>query len=140
MKCSDISDPQVTSVELDRLADRRLVLLDHEGSYEGVCLWFECQFPGDSPCLSTSPASPRTHWQQTALVLPQVEEVAAFECVAWEVVLERSSDERRHYNIHFSMLDPDKEPHPIPCDCISPRCALIGHVMEEYEKTVGIIE
>ncbi|XP_063225350.1 uncharacterized protein LOC134532637 isoform X2 [Bacillus rossius redtenbacheri] len=126
---------QAKCADLDCLRDRRVVLLNREGSFEGLCLWFECRFPGQGGVLSTGPAAPRTHWQQTALVLPSTHPVEAFECVAWELVLARSSDDTRHYNIQLSLLDPDTEPHPIPCDCIASRCALIGCVVEQYQKT-----
>jgi hypothetical protein len=38
----------------------------------GWALWFTCHFAPTNVVLSTSPASPQTHWKQSVVLLPEV--------------------------------------------------------------------
>lgn len=70
----------VTEEEVKFFAETTFVAITRSGTYQGLCLWFECDFDGRDfdedgkefgslVKLSTSPKSPSTHWKQTVVVL-----------------------------------------------------------------------
>ncbi|XP_047500393.1 protein arginine N-methyltransferase 1-like [Penaeus chinensis] len=70
----------VTEEEVKLFSETTFVGITKSGSYQGLCLWFECDFEGywyseegeeqgTLITLSTSPMSPPTHWKQTVVVL-----------------------------------------------------------------------
>lgn len=70
----------VMEEEVKHFAETTFVGVTQPGAYQGLCLWFECDFDGREYdeeghevggliTLSTSPMSPDTHWKQTVVVL-----------------------------------------------------------------------
>ncbi|XP_027232253.1 protein arginine N-methyltransferase 1 isoform X1 [Penaeus vannamei] len=70
----------VTEEEVKLFSETTFVGITKSGSYQGLCLWFECDFDGywyseegenlgTLITLSTSPISTPTHWKQTVVVL-----------------------------------------------------------------------
>lgn len=112
--------------QLDEItAQRYLTVLEKSGIYQGVCFWFDVQFPTIDSTLSTSPGSPLTHWKQTTIVLPTQLEVEEGDAVMFNVQFKRSSPNSRHYSINLEMLDAENEPHPNPCNCNQTKCKII---------------
>lgn len=74
------------------------------GSYQGLCIWFECLFPDSSEdegdnrvVLDTSPKSAPTHWKQTLIVFPQEQEVNEGEPIAFQLDMNRDPINGRRY-------------------------------------------
>ncbi|KAK7082052.1 hypothetical protein SK128_026183 [Halocaridina rubra] len=70
----------VTEEEVKTFTETTFVAITRPGLYQGLCLWFECDFDGRDYdedgkeygsiiTLSTSPSRPPTHWKQTVVVL-----------------------------------------------------------------------
>ena len=59
--------------------------------------------------LSTSPASPETHWKQTVLFLPRPLAVDPSDLVTCRVTLTQGEVNKRHYNIELEMVGSDEE-------------------------------
>lgn len=70
----------VTGEDVQSFTETSFVGITRAGLYQGLCLWFECDFDGREydeegkengrlVTLSTSPSSPPTHWKQTVVVL-----------------------------------------------------------------------
>lgn len=117
---------QCTPQQLDEIkAERFLVVVDKSGLYQGVCFWFDIEFPTTDHTLSTSPKAPQTHWKQTVIVLPTEIEVEEGVAVMFNVQFKRTSPNSRHYNINLEMLDAVEEPHPKPCNCNQTKCKII---------------
>ena len=95
-------------------------------------MWFTVRFPSGL-VLSTAPSAPPTHWKQTAIVLPEERTVEDAEPLAWELTLTRDPEAHRHYNIELTLLDPEKEKHPAPCNCHMTKCIVIRKFMEQQE-------
>ena len=104
-----------------------------------------------SPCvLSTSPASPVTHWKQTVILLPKALAVDPSDYLGCMVTLTQNSDNKRHYNIELELLDEeeeeeeeedsDEEDHPVPCSCGRGKCRLIKALMEKYGEEQDALE
>ncbi|KAG8259022.1 hypothetical protein J6590_019499 [Homalodisca vitripennis] len=70
----------------------------------------------------------------TVIVLPVHVEVEENDPVAWELILERNSLNHRMYNIHLTMLDPETESHPMPCDCSFMKCRVIKAFLVQQEQ------
>lgn len=138
----DLNKVQV--IDLDKFSSRHVVCCKRDGLYQGLCLWFSCQFPSKSRdnclVLDTSPSHPLTHWKQTVVVLPNQYPVEVSEPIAWELMLMRSLENPRHYNIQFTMLDHEKEIHPIPCDCYMTKCIVTRTFLECEEEPDNIID
>lgn len=118
---------QCTHQQLDEITiERYLAIIDKSGIYQGVCFWFDVQFPTTADNkLSTSPRAQQTHWKQTIIVLPTQIEVEEGNSVMFNVQFKRSSSNPRHYDINLEMLDAGQEPHPKPCDCNQTKCKII---------------
>jgi hypothetical protein len=112
---------------------------EKSGKFQGVCIWFDVTFPRDeniekdtAVILSTGPSDPVTHWKQSIIVLPDTacDEIEKGEPIALHLVLKRSEQYSRRYNMTLSILDPEKEEHGLPCDCIMTKCILTkAHLM-----------
>lgn len=115
--------------DLFKISDKQIVTCSKQGIYQGICLWFDVKFPSvdgkNNVILSTKPDKPYTHWKQTVIVLPLELNVEPQEAVGWELTLQRTPDKVRSYSILLTMLDPDEESHPIPCDCSRSKCLVI---------------
>lgn len=107
------------------MAQRYLTIVDKSGIYQGVCFWFDVQFPTPDNTLSTAPGAPQTHWKQTIIVLPTQMEVTEGEAIMFNVQFKRNSPNSRHYSINLEMLDAAQEPHPNPCNCNQTKCKII---------------
>ncbi|KAK6629252.1 hypothetical protein RUM43_003069 [Polyplax serrata] len=124
----------VTPDELKQFKFRTLVPATRDGKYQGLCLWFVCNFSIDEDnlfFLSTKPGEPKTHWKQTAVVFPFDIEVEKGDPIAFEIVFRNRLDDARKYSIEVTMLDPEKEEHPTPCYCKMTKCVVIQKYLEE---------
>lgn len=116
---------------------RTLVVATSDGKYQGLCLWFVCNFSLDEDellFLSTKPGDRKTHWKQTAIVFPFELEVEKGDPIAFELVFRNRLDDSRKYAIELTMLDPEKEEHPTPCHCKMTKCVVIQKYLEERMK------
>ncbi|CAL4171501.1 unnamed protein product [Meganyctiphanes norvegica] len=75
----------ITEEELRLFTETTFIAIARAGNYQGLCLWFECDFDGRDydeegkefgtvVTLSTAPSSPSTHWKQTVVVLGYISE------------------------------------------------------------------
>lgn len=130
----------VECIDLNQISGKYVVPCIRNGKYQGICLWFDVIFPNHDDVmpvvLSTSPAHPDTHWKQTVIVLPVELEVEKDEPIAWELELQRNSTLSRRYDIRLTMLDPEKELHPSPCDCYYTKCVVIKVFLEQCENNL----
>ncbi|GLH16368.1 Uncharacterized protein GBIM_20650 [Gryllus bimaculatus] len=128
--------------ELNKFSCSHVVCANKDGLYQGLCIWFTCTFPSpiitDQLVLSTAPFSQPTHWKQTVIVLPDEYSVEEREPLAWEINLTRSDENPRHYNIQFTMLDPEKVAHAVPCNCYMTKC-IVSRTFLECEGEPGDI-
>lgn len=140
----------VTLNDLEELRFKEVIVVEREGRYQGVCIWFDCEFPivessGDSVVLSTSPMAQQTHWMQTVVVLPEEvhDNVEPKDPVAFSLVIKRNAENRRHYNMELTLINRDEIEHSLPCDCIMTKCILTkAHLLslqanENNENTVA---
>lgn len=129
----DLKDVQME--DLKEIEFREVIVIDRAGRFEGVCMWFDCEFPVDgdgdmcSTVLSTSPKMVTTHWKQTVIVLPEVahEDVEEKDPIAFSLKMKRNADNARRYTIELEMLDAiggDEIEHSLPCDCRMTKCML----------------
>lgn len=121
----------------DITALRYLTVVEKSGIYQGVCFWFDVQFPTVENTLSTSPSSPQTHWKQTIIVLPTQMEVEVGDALMFNVQFKRSSPNSRNYSINLEMLDAEHEPHPSPCSCNQTKCKIIKTFLSTTQNTSG---
>lgn len=112
--------------------------------YQGVALWFDCAFDLGSHCadatadgavvLSTCPRSPPTHWKQTVIVLPTSLAVEEGDVVGWQLELNQSVENHRHYVMTLNLLDADADEHPVPCDCGQVKCVIIASYLAQEDQ------
>lgn len=127
--------------QLDELdAQGYLTVVEKSGIYQGVCFWFEVQFQSADNKLSTSPASPQTHWKQTIIVLPTQIEVEEGDAVMFNVQFKRNSSNSRHYSINLEMLDAEKQSHPSPCGCNLTKCKIIQKFLSAAQDVSDVEE
>ena len=195
--------------DIKEISETTFVGITRAGQYQGLCLWFECDFDGREYdedgeetgkiiTLSTSPFNPVTHWKQTVIffgnndegddvarqqngddksksdaeptrkesgisMASEVEmevadeaadhqdegvpdallpsrsshyEVEEDNVVGWKLNLVQNSENGRHYDVTFEMLDPEVDEHPIPCPCPMPRCLIIAKMIEKEDELV----
>lgn len=132
-------------LELNNYTLQHVVGASKNGNYQGLCIWFECNFPqladstGDGrTVLDTSPQSPATHWKQTVIVLPEQHQVEQGEPIAFQLDMNRAHSKSRRYNLQLTMLDPETEEHPLPCTCHMTKCILTKAYMEQHAEQAKI--
>lgn len=129
---------EVTVDDLNEFAFNEVVVVQHTGRYQGVCIWFDVEFPsneeGEMVTLSTAPHARSTHWKQTVIPLPDhvVEEVEPRYPIALNVVVRRNAENSRQYNLEVTMMDPEEVEHPLPCDCILTKCILTKEHLHQF--------
>lgn len=121
---------EVSVADLNEFTFNEVVVVQRSGRYQGVCIWFDVEFPaneeGESVTLSAAPHAPNTHWKQTVIPLPEdvLEDVEPRYPIALNVILRRNEQNTRHYNLELTMMDADEVEHSLPCDCILTKCIL----------------
>lgn len=121
---------EVAQDDLNEINFKEVIVASTAGRYQGVGIWFECEFPpddsGNSVVLSTSPFSPQTHWKQTVVVLPDhaQDDVEERDPIAFSLTLKRNQLNHRQYNIEMTLIDNEEIEHQLPCDCIMTKCIL----------------
>lgn len=121
---------EVSRDDMSEINFKEVIVASASGRYQGVCIWFECEFPpddsGNSVVLSTSPFSPQTHWKQTVVVLPDhaQDDVEERDPIAFSLTLKRNQLNHRQYNIEMTLIDSEEIEHQLPCDCIMTKCIL----------------
>nr|XP_023022687.1 probable protein arginine N-methyltransferase 6.1 [Leptinotarsa decemlineata] len=121
----------------EAMLDSVIVARDKFLKQDGICLWFTCNFPSkfsEPVILSTEPESPPSHWKQTTIVLPTNIQVEESTPMAYDLLLRRSSVDKRKYTIEVTMLDPSEVEHPEYCLCHLTKCILVRAMLEKYEK------
>lgn len=119
---------------------KHLAVSTKPGKYQGICLWFACNFPSslnEPVTLSTEPGEPETHWKQTTIVLPNSIDVEPGTPIAYEICLNRAQNSERRYDIQVTMLDPEEMEHPEFCTCYMTKCILVRAVLEKYENNTS---
>ncbi|EEB16552.1 protein arginine N-methyltransferase, putative [Pediculus humanus corporis] len=110
----------ITNKELKEFRYKTLVPSEIDGKYQGLCMWFVCNFALDNDedfvFLDTKPGQPQTHWKQTAIVYPFEITVEKGDPIAFELYFRNRLDDPRKYAIEVTMLDPEKEEHPTPVE------------------------
>lgn len=129
----------VTLEEVNELTFKDVIVVERAGRFQGVCIWWECEFPiidTVSVVLSTAPKNTPTHWKQTVVLLPEQshENVDVRDPIAFSLCMRRSTQNNRFYQLHLDMLDQDVVEHPVPCDCILTKCILIKAHLERAQK------
>eukprot|EP00088_Acartia_fossae_P015878 TRINITY_DN1880_c0_g1_i1.p1 TRINITY_DN1880_c0_g1~~TRINITY_DN1880_c0_g1_i1.p1 ORF type:complete len:413 (-),score=82.42 TRINITY_DN1880_c0_g1_i1:66-1304(-) len=131
--------------EVKSIRDRKFASITRDGKFHGVALWFSCDFKPvfydeemaekvRPVTLDTGPNAEPTHWKQTVIVVPRNDsEVEKDEIVGWEISMDQSEDNPRHYQLGLSLLDPETDEHPVPCECKMARCALFAALMQKEE-------
>lgn len=142
-------------VQLDEvkcLKDIKFVSITRDGKFHGVALWFTCDFKPNlydeelaekltEIQLDTGPSGEPTHWKQTVIIVPRNDsDVEKDEIVGWEISMDQSQDNPRHYELSLSLMDPDLDEHPVPCDCQMARCALFAALMQKEEDDLEEIQ
>ena len=124
--------------EIQSITSRRFTCIESAEPqlYQGVALWFDCAFdlPAERVVLSTCPRSSPTHWKQTVIVLPTSVPVEEGDIVGWQLRLDQSAHNHRHYQIQLDLLDPDVEEHPVPCDCGQVKCVIIAAYLAKEDE------
>ncbi|CAH0724384.1 unnamed protein product, partial [Brenthis ino] len=127
-----------TVSDLDSYSIQHVVGASRNGQYQGICVWFECNFPQitseNQIILSTGPGSPVTHWKQTIILLPEEQDVEEQEPIAFQLDMNRDQNNSRRYNLQLSLLDPEEVEHPVPCTCYMTKCILIKTVMQQHAE------
>lgn len=104
-----------------------------DGRYQGICIWFEIEFP-DGSQLSTGPYNELTHWKQTVVVLPEDTEASIHQPIAFKLTLKRDESNSRRYTIEMFCLDAETMEHDIPCKCYMTKCIVANTVLEYQTK------
>ncbi|XP_045452306.1 protein arginine N-methyltransferase 6 [Melitaea cinxia] len=127
-----------TVQDLDSYAIEHVVGTSRSGQYQGICVWFECNFPelngNNRVILKTGPESPATHWKQTIILLPEEQQVEEQEPIAFQLDMNRDQIHSRRYNLQLSLLDPEEVEHPVPCTCHMTKCILMKTFMLQHAE------
>lgn len=127
----------VTLEELQEFSFKTVVTAKRDAKFQGLCLWFVCNFSTDENeiiFLNTHPNEADTHWRQTAIVFPFEIPVSKNDPLSFSMSFRKRKNDSRKYVIEVTMLDPEKEEHPVPCECNLPKCLVISKYMEETMK------
>lgn len=122
---------EVSMEDLNELVFNEVIVAQHPGKYQGVCLWFEVAFPtndtGETVTLVTGPTADPTHWKQTVILLPDEyqETIEPHQPVAFNLTMRRNDENQRQYKLELTIEDPNEVEHPIPCDCDLTKCILV---------------
>ncbi|TRY63454.1 hypothetical protein TCAL_00873 [Tigriopus californicus] len=134
----------VETEEIKSVSQKRFISATATGSFQGLALWFDCDFRPfvetewvTCATLSTSPSCPSTHWKQTIIVLPVSTDIEQDEVIGWSLTLTQTEGNARHYAIQLEVLDPAVDEHPTPCGCQMAKCALIKALMEKEEEALN---
>ncbi|KAF7997304.1 hypothetical protein HCN44_005581 [Aphidius gifuensis] len=123
----------ITADEIDVVGGQELVFsCNKNGKYQGICLWFDVEFPGCE--LSTSPFNKPTHWKQTVIALPQSHDVEANEPVAVKITMKKDQLKPRWYNLELEVIDPDDAEHDIPCNCYMTKCIVSREFIKQHDN------
>ncbi|XP_030561456.1 probable protein arginine N-methyltransferase 6.1 [Drosophila novamexicana] len=128
----------VNAKDLDEICFKEVVATQIAGKHQGFCIWFEVRFPGEETvALSTSPLAPETHWKQCVVVLPEdnCETLEEKSPVAFQILMKRSANDARKYNLEVELLDPNVEEHPMPCSCHMTKCILTEAHLKMMDTT-----
>lgn len=137
---------EITLEDVNELDFKEVIVIDKPGRYQGVCIWFECEFPindlGNSVVLSTSPMAPETHWKQTVVILPDHahDDVEAKDPIAFSLLIRRNADSRRRYNMEMTLIDVNDIEHALPCDCIMTKCILTKAHLATLQNDTPMME
>ncbi|XP_026491507.2 protein arginine N-methyltransferase 6 [Vanessa tameamea] len=127
-----------TPKDLDSYSIQHVVGASKSGQYQGICVWFECNFPELSNnsriILKTGPDSPMTHWKQTVILLPEEQNVEEQEPISFQLDMKRDQFNPRRYNLQLTLLDPEEVEHPVPCTCHMTKCILMKAVMLQHAE------
>ncbi|XP_063973019.1 uncharacterized protein LOC135160418 isoform X1 [Diachasmimorpha longicaudata] len=124
----------ITPMDLSTIGGQDLLFASKKnGKFEGICVWFDVEFP-DTSELSTSPHSEATHWKQTVILLPQAQEVEVSEPIAVKITARRDEERPRWYNLELEVLDPEEIDHDIPCDCYMTKCIVSREFLKLQES------
>ncbi|XP_075981313.1 arginine methyltransferase 8 [Anticarsia gemmatalis] len=134
---------ETTLEDIESLSIQHVVGASKSGNYQGLCIWFECNFPESSDeggdrrvVLDTSPKSAPTHWKQTVIVFPQEQDVEEGEPIAFQLDMNRDQLNGRRYNLQMTMLDPEAIEHPQPCSCHMTKCILVKTFLKQHTDHV----
>lgn len=104
-----IQSIDLRTVRIDELRSMRAFCefhIDNTCIISGFCFWFDCYFSSTnnssilrSTRLTTSPHSPKTHWKQTLVFLPEDIYPLKDDIVPVHIKLKQSSANRRQYNL-----------------------------------------
>lgn len=132
-----------TLESLATLQFKEVIVTERHGRFQGVCIWFDVDFPiltdsGDSVVLSTAPNMAPTHWKQTVLTLPEHahETLEPRDPIALKLQLTRKETNKRQYDIELEVLDVETTQHAMPCNCIMTKCILTKAHLERVETGV----
>ncbi|XP_045777482.1 probable protein arginine N-methyltransferase 6.1 [Maniola jurtina] len=133
----NLKDPDL---ELGGFRIEHVVGARKNGQYQGLCIWFDCDFPilstGDEIVLSTAPKAKPTHWKQTVILLPEEQNVEELEPIAFKLDMNRDINNPRRYNLELTLQDPEKVEHPAPCSCDMTKCILFKAVLQDQADRV----
>lgn len=110
---------------------------EKDGKFQGLCIWFAVEFPDGSE-LSTGPSDEKTHWKQTAIVLPTDKEVLKYEPVAFRLKFEKDALNSRCYNIQLMVLNAEEIEHDVPCNCHLTKCIVTKAYIESQSSKENI--
>lgn len=122
----------ISAGDLECIDMQAIVTPQRDGKLQGICVWFDVSFPiidhrhpSETVILSTSPASPETHWKQF-VAASQVEVELTQGCpVLMSLTFTMDVLDRRKYNVSFEILPPDDFEHPENCQCLTAKCLIL---------------
>lgn len=137
---------EVNLNDLNEFVFNEVTVVQREGRYQGICIWFDVTFPtnddGETVTLSTAPSAEPTHWKQTVILLPDQyqEHVEANEPVAFNLTIKRNEENQRQYKLEVTILDPNEMEHALPCDCNFTKCILVKEHLKLTENHDNVTE
>ncbi|CAF3677628.1 unnamed protein product [Rotaria socialis] len=108
-----IQSIDLRTVRIDELHSMRSFCeftIDNTCIISGFCFWFDCYFSTNdnssilrSTRLTTNPSSPKTHWKQTLVFLPEDIYPLKNDIVPVNIKLKQSATNRRQYDLTISI-------------------------------------